>query len=762
MIKLPINHEFLRNFFGAENKLKWQDIVEQTLKPSTLQHLSPWLEDVVNERFPIILPRVYPDNHVQWYALTTSDKESIELGELLEAHIGASFTNFDKIPVALNPNDHIERAILDSYGNSNTCKVFRFSATKKQHIVHVFEALGVLRHQLASKPNISIYQSRHRGRILRDINFALHRHDSEQARKYLLELRRAGGIGHQNELFLELRCRAIAGEWREIIEHPELRMVLDLPRPISLTEALMEAVYGYQLLRYEVNDDVFGQRDFFISSLAKGLQGLFAIKQHVRTAGAVKASLLWLLSDTSSDPRTLRCHAEELVSGSICHTDVDRNWIARLLAEFPNLPAERTKDPSPDSANDFTVLQLQAEEEPERTLSKLLSGTWPNISQLEITALAVKCAWMSASIDAMHHAFGLLARLSDDEREQLQRKPGYKRYYQELSKLFVPSTGVSTWHDWLQQVLDDPQWRGAGQVAEDGSLEWQLPAMDPIQFCKLLDKCCDKANETAAQVVRENLPSIVGWLYRHDPISKWQSVWLALLSLLSLDDQSSPEDLIFSLDLCRGYLQGAVSASDYEDLCFYLGELIDCSGAESCDIWLDLLELLVLSQCVAKSKRQVLFDKVYSAFCANPKRFNILQWDALLTFAKEAGISYVQPSEVVEQTEPCDGEPKLATSLNGKKIGIYTLTESVAKRVASQLLALFPKAHIHINSDKVATDSLKALAKEADIFIFAWLSAAHQAYYAIKDARGDKPLLQPQGKGSSSMLRCLLEFDQTK
>lgn len=37
------------------------------------------------------------------------------------------------------------------------------------------------------------------------------------------------------------------------------------------------------------------------------------------------------------------------------------------------------------------------------------------------------------------------------------------------------------------------------------------------------------------------------------------------------------------------------------------------------------------------------------------------------------------------------------------------------------------------------------------------LTTTHQAFYTIKAERKGKQLLQPKGKGSSSMLRCLLE-----
>jgi hypothetical protein len=70
-----------------------------------------------------------------------------------------------------------------------------------------------------------------------------------------------------------------------------------------------------------------------------------------------------------------------------------------------------------------------------------------------------------------------------------------------------------------------------------------------------------------------------------------------------------------------------------------------------------------------------------------------------------------------------------------------------------------PGLEVDINSDDVCTDRLAALAKNSDVFIFAWRSSKHQAYYCIKNNRtATLPLLQPLGKGSASILRAALEY----
>ena len=49
------------------------------------------------------------------------------------------------------------------------------------------------------------------------------------------------------------------------------------------------------------------------------------------------------------------------------------------------------------------------------------------------------------------------------------------------------------------------------------------------------------------------------------------------------------------------------------------------------------------------------------------------------------------------------------------------------------------------------------LAEAADIFVFAWKSASHQALYCIKKATMKVEPAYPQGKGTASIVRAVLD-----
>jgi len=85
------------------------------------------------------------------------------------------------------------------------------------------------------------------------------------------------------------------------------------------------------------------------------------------------------------------------------------------------------------------------------------------------------------------------------------------------------------------------------------------------------------------------------------------------------------------------------------------------------------------------------------------------------------------------------------------------LAEAAGARAQTALEAMFPGASVVVNSDLVCTDQLTALAEGADIFVFAWKSASHQALYCIKNATMKVEPAYALGKGTASIVRAVLD-----
>lgn len=743
------SEQFLCAFFHKEkNIISWKKITDGLLEASTLRRLTPWLDDVRNGRFPVILPRVMKGSNdkVTWYAVADEERNYAELRELIDAHVGTSWSDFNRQRTMLDPSDPVEKAMIDYYGD----RVYKFSSLSQSRIPEIFNGIERLRQQLANRPSRQLTLLRPRGRILRDIRAALRRRDVPQTRLYLQELRDAGGIGHINELFIELRCLAQEGNAKGLLDSTELRQVLDVPHPLVLAEEVMAVLYQQLLLEYEQGNDVVAQRLAFSNTLAKSVPRLFQVTQGINTPAAIKSTILWLLSDTQSDPARLTEQAQQLVAGMKEATDDDRRWVSQLLAALPTVTAPVTP------ATTTSDLIARADEYPESVLEELLLQP---VSARGV-AMTLKCAWVVGNSEAAVKAISYLQQLAQQERDLLLAKSAFQRYYTAL-QLLLPArrpeqdtVGLGNWQDWLQKVLNNPQWPGAIEAVEQACHQWSEIAFKPDAFVSLLDKI----NSHASMVLRDAIPVLLEWLDNHQTGASWQSVRLALLQQLALDDNSSREDIFTACDLARGYLAGDTNAHDYCELIENLQIIIESSGTASASAWLDMLELFLIHPTADQLARERLFNLVLSMFYRNPARYSGLQWGLLAQFAEEGGLVCEVPPQIAEGSEDSADEVCAGATLNDKVVGIYTLTESVAQRVKQQLLVDYPQADIRLNNDKGGSIMLRSLAKEADVFIFAWLSSKHSAYFAIKEERGGKPFLQPSGKGSTSMLDCIRSY----
>jgi hypothetical protein len=97
-------------------------------------------------------------------------------------------------------------------------------------------------------------------------------------------------------------------------------------------------------------------------------------------------------------------------------------------------------------------------------------------------------------------------------------------------------------------------------------------------------------------------------------------------------------------------------------------------------------------------------------------------------------------------------------TLDGKIVGIYTLTEAVGLRAKALIERQFAGARVRLNHDLVGNPRLESLAKESDFMLVVAKSAKHAATDFIKQKRprGKSDLIYPSGKGSSSIMTALM------
>lgn len=175
---------------------------------------------------------------------------------------------------------------------------------------------------------------------------------------------------------------------------------------------------------------------------------------------------------------------------------------------------------------------------------------------------------------------------------------------------------------------------------------------------------------------------------------------------------------------------------------------------------LDLCEALAILPCpsdAARDARLRLFLQVLSQAASFAHRLTAVDLLPLEMLAKDYGVSEEAVAALKREAKSGDTDAKYQPDLNGKTIGIYTLTESAGVRAKTALEELFPGCKVVVNSDLVATAQLTNLAKTADVFVFAWKSSSHQAFYCVKDALAGNAPIWASGKGTASILRAIFD-----
>ncbi|RZK98247.1 MAG: hypothetical protein EOO89_32410 [Pedobacter sp.] len=127
-------------------------------------------------------------------------------------------------------------------------------------------------------------------------------------------------------------------------------------------------------------------------------------------------------------------------------------------------------------------------------------------------------------------------------------------------------------------------------------------------------------------------------------------------------------------------------------------------------------------------------------------------YNILCEFIGENSLAF--PEEGVDVEE----EVAVWNVFNHKTIGVYTLTEHAARRVERFLSELKLDISCYVNHDHAGTVALKEMVKKSDVLVVASSSAKHAATNVIMQCKGNKPILYPAGKGSSSIISVLRDY----
>lgn len=751
----PSEVAWLRVFFSAPNGLDWEGIEHRTAPQALIDHVLPWLHLVSSgaSQAAIVLPFVRSGEIVGWYATTRGPAGAFELKKELMGWLGPTyFDHFDAVPGdSLDPMAATLRQRYDGI-------VYRFSGAAGTTTARMADRLTAFAHLARRRPLTNRMPMRPVGAIRSDFERALLVQDAERAETLIAELRGTGRLNEENLRYLDVRLKAGLGLWPQIArDHWLVKTLSDLPMPVQILADLIEALYRTYLEDLETAGDAPALLDAFKQHLGTPYPRLFATRRGIRTPRVIKAFLLF--------ERVLDRPSEALLTGLVSLLPTDdpgHTLFAGLAAPIP-APTPSPVPEEPVSVSDEDEAEAAFDDgQYDRAFALYhdLPLSRRSVQRLLSCVLFVETSdarqSLLARIDHADPAF--FATLSDPVRKKIDDLRSVSR---RTANDETTNATIDSWFDWAEGLAAGRNISAlAGSL--DNALTWDVAPItrDDATLSRFAGLLGGLSGE-AAEAARRAVPTIFNAVFPDGGQfnEAARPIAILLFDLIALDDTLTSTDLELLQVLVGQLLTIGVSPTDYGNLVSGLEDVQRRIGSYAHLAWsLDICEALAIAPApsdVARGARRQFFLLLVGQaqlFAHRLERHDVLPFTLL---SRDYGLD---PDVLGAITLPKPaGEDIETPDLSRKLIAIYTLAEAAARRAKVALIEMFPGVRVETNADTVATARLTSLAKAADIFVFAWKSSSHQAYYCVKDAMGAREPVMVAGKGTASLLRAVLD-----
>ena len=724
-------------FFGGENQLRWSALSNR--RDPWADHVLPWVELAQDTNFdlPVVLPRLDSNDQTSWYCAGRSVRGALRLREALQAFIGPSYSDFNGRAYPLNTDDPIE----STFAEGTVAPAYRIRASKPADVRRIQRAFELYLGLLRRIPKPEEHSQRPLGVLRSELDRALTVGDEAGARQLLERIRTIGRLDAENLLFLEVGVRAGLGQWREIAEDRLLLSRLTgLRLPPRVLADVHEALYR---LHVEPTEDANAPSLALDAFRAAGLtqrSSLFGTRRGLRNARIVKAFFLHELAREGANEPLLQELAREL-------EELDDPFAHALARLRPAIEAQPTADPMGEADRAFDDLEI------DRSLELYLHVP---ASRKRLSRL-ILCAEHVGTTDAAKRVLHAI-----EPGDQVKNLPtSWSDRLRALEQKCAAGQSEQPprgWLDWARRVQMGLSEDDAMTALREYMAVWDVaPLTSSKESVTELAGIINNAIGSAETVFREAAPMLYQAIMPDtDPPSRRVKPLLQILvTKIAFFADPSRNELELARDMTATLLSLGVDEKEYASL---MADLEDLMGAQisifTLGCCLDVAELLAMNACPDPELRLRLALRVIER--ARRVAHRLSPADILMVEQLCEDYDIDSPAEISGDHGADVAGP--AEELSGKKVGIYTLLEAAGQRAATLLENLCPAVRVEVNSDHDCTKRLINLARNADLFIFAWKSSKHQAFYCVKDHRHSaNPMVQAQGKGTSSILRAVLE-----
>jgi hypothetical protein len=746
-IPVPLSeHGWLECFFSGQNALNWKAIVDRTAPAAWLEQVEPWIANFAakNEGEVIVLPVFDASGPSRWYGMAADERAATALAQELTAAVGPSYSDFRGQPLSIEASDPIEQALRERFGRF----VFRLIPVNAAARSDITQVLHLYLSLLRRRPAIPDRTQRPFGRIRADFDRALLVGNEAAARQLREELINTGRLNVEQHKYLEIRMLAGLGRQQQLAhDYTLIRSVLDLSPPPQTIVDVVEALYAVHIAPIVSEPNVADTVSAFRQHIAQPFGPLFRERKGIRHPDVLKAFLLYELAQ--AHPDVVRCNA---IVDIYPVEAADREMVLRWRAHTNSIV------PIPHPTGIIESARKALGDENYEAALDLCFAALPD--PFAYSGL-LRCAKELESIEATRRVLQAIAAAPGSVRNAWNKRDLSRLEQLQASRPTdeIQSRPEADWLSWAEYVRTGNYDRPPLQILEDAVTRWSVDAYasDPTA-CRQLAETIGNASGEAEQVFRDAFALLAEFFADRlvHPVRGFIPIYAMLIRAVAWNGAVSANELELASGLMQALISAGPSKQDYTEALEAYAEILAANNAAGNLDWaLNAAEMLALHGSQDKEARLRFFSAVVDMARTHAHRLKATQRALLPMLAQDyecPDLLYAFP--VVEQN---DGQVEAQTykEFSGL-IGIYTLTETAGQRARQFLRKLLPHARIEINGDMAATDRLKHLAANADIFVFAWKSSKHQAYYAAKEARSNRDMLLPLGKGSASILESVL------
>ena len=737
---------WLSDFFSDQQGFTWNSFnLDKSSENILARKALPWLQKIegIEDDFFTVIPSFTTNDTINWYGVATTSRLFSEMSDDLKSFIGTTYCTFENIDdVTISAHEQI---LKNRFGN-NVVRFTPFGTSEQDSVESLLETYLNLINRRPANAERTI---RPFGKIRNDFDLALLAKNENHARQLINEMSLTGRLDSSQRKCLEIRLLAGLG-YTDLIARDQalITSVIDLSLPHQIITDITTALYETYIRIYE-NESKEVVLHNFNKNIYKPYGGaLFKTRKSIRDPIVLRTFLLAQLAHNESDQTKI----DGIVS-TYSENAEGRNlvlkWKDWVKTPSKILPPTSKPNKPVELVNDAII---------DEDYLKAADICLEHLAQDWVLTPLLRCAENINSRDLSQRVVSHIASLKDLSKlnpRDAKRLEKLKKSLESEISFEIPNSMYA----WVEGVKNNSLGEDPVGILKDSIHKWSID--DLFANSKQCNEIADfivNADKPQEEIYKAAFISLVDFFADNEKLSQrnFCPIYSSLIKVLAWRGALTLDELEIAATLTNALLSSAPTREVYLDLLSDMSDILEENKSVLNTDWmLNIAELFILYPSQGNDNLRLnFFISIINYFLSIAHRISGPQKDVLKTLAQDFNCPDLLSSFPAEKDD--EDSEVLRQDYSGY-IGIYTLTDGASQRASAVLKKYYPQSRIEVNNDHEATERLKSLAKKSDIFVFAWKSGKHQAYFCIKEARAHNEILMASGKGSASIIKCVMD-----